>query len=82
MSVHNYHQIECQQDKETEREIRVSCRTEHRQLTLCPLPADVKIADAKPLLSFISNERAQRVLYSAPVLDLIEAWAAASNILI
>ena len=59
----------------------VSCRTEHRQLTLCPLPADVKIADAKPL-SFISNDRAQRVLYSAPVLDLIEAWAAASNILI
>ena len=59
----------------------VSYRTEHRQVTLCPLPADVKIADAKPL-SFISNECAQRVLYSAPVLDLIEAWAAASNIFI
>ena len=77
MSAHNYHQIECQQDKETEREIR-SCRTEHHQLTCVLLP--VMMADVQR--SFISNEPARCVLYSAPMLDLIKTRAAACNILI
>ena len=77
MSPRNYHQIECQQDRETEREIR-SCRIDHHQLTLCPLPR-WRVDCWCYKSSFISKERAQCVLYSAPMLDLIETWAAGGS---
>ena len=74
MSTHNYHQIECQQDRRRKEKSGVA----EQSIThwLCVLfHADMMIAEAKR--SFISSERALCVLYSAPMLDLIETWAAA-----